>query len=273
MKFDMGRAWNDTTRLLSANRSLLSIVAGVFFFLPYAALMMFLPQQMAAFQAPAGADPEAMGEAMMGFYADYWWVFVVVGLIQAVGIIALLYLLSDRRRPTLGEALGQGLKYLLTYIGAQLLQGLAIAVLFAIPFVIAHAGSTTVAVLLGLALLVAAIYLFTKFSLSTPVIAIESQGNPLTALSRSWSLTKGNSLRIFLFYLLLFIAMMVASMVLSVIVGLVFAIGGAEVAMIGNGLFSGLVNALLVTVFAAVLAAVYQQLAGPSTEAYENTFE
>lgn len=273
MKFDMGRAWDDTTSLLSANRTLLSIVAGVFFFLPYAALMMFLPQQMAALQNPASDDPEAMGEAMMAFYADYWWVFLVLGLIQAVGMLALLYLLSDRSRPTLGEALSHGAKYLLTYIGAQILQGIAFVVLVMIPFVIAQAGSVTAAVLVGFVVALVCIYVFVKFSLSTPVIAIESQGNPLTALKRSWVLTKGNSLRIFLFYVLLFIAMMVLSIVLSFIVGIVFAIGGEQLALIGNGLFSGFINALLVTVFAAVLAAIYKQLAGPSTAAVTETFE
>lgn len=273
MKFDMGRAWNETTNLLSANRSLLAVVAGVFFFLPYAAVMMFLPQQMAALQAPTTGNPEAMGEAMMSLYASIWWVFVLIGLIQAVGMLALLYLLSDRTRPTLGEALRHGFKYLLTYIGAQILQGLLFLVLILIPFLAAHAGSVTVAVLLGILIAVVFVYLFTKLSLSTPVIAIESQANPLTALTRSWSLTKGNSVRIFLFYLLLFIAMMVISTVLSFIVGIVFAIGGTEIAMIGNGLFSGLVNAVIVTVFAAVLAAVYRQLAGPSAEAVSEAFE
>lgn len=273
MKFDMGRAWNEATNLLSANRSLLAVVAGVFFFLPYAALMMFLPKQMAALQGPTSGNPEAMTEAMMSLYADIWWIFLVIGLIQAVGMIALLYLLSDRTRPTLGEALKHGFKYLLTYIGAQILQGILFLVLAVIPFVVAQAGSVTAAVLLGILVAVAFAYLFTKLSLSLPIIAIESQGNPLTALTRSWALTKGNSVRIFLFYVLLFIAMMVISAVLSFIIGIVFAIGGTEIAMIGNGLFSGLVNAVVVTVFAAVLAAVYRQLAGPSAEAVSEAFE
>ena len=273
MKFDMGRAWNEATNLLSANRSLLVVVAGVFFFLPYAALMMFLPQQMAALQAPTSGNPEAMSEALLSIYASIWWVFLLIGLVQAVGMLALLYLLSDRARPTLGEALKHGFKYLLTYIGAQILQGILFLVLILIPFVAAHAGAVTVAVILGILILVAFVYLFTKLSLSIPVIAIESQGNPLTALTRSWSLTKGNSLRIFLFYLLLFIAMLVISAVFSFIVGIVFAIGGGQIAMIGNGLSSGLINAVMVTVFAAVLAAVYRQLAGPSAQAVSEAFE
>ena len=34
MKFDMGKAWNDTVAILSANREVLLVLAGVFFLLP-----------------------------------------------------------------------------------------------------------------------------------------------------------------------------------------------------------------------------------------------
>ena len=38
MKFDLDTAWKDTMGLLTRNLGLLAVVAGVFFFLPYAGL-------------------------------------------------------------------------------------------------------------------------------------------------------------------------------------------------------------------------------------------
>ena len=116
-------------------------------------------------------------------------------------------------------------------------------------------------------------YLFTKLMLTPAVIAIERQANPLTALGRSWQLTKGNSVRIFLFVFLLFLAVGVVGGVISMVVGLFLALGGAQTALIGQAVISGLINAVFYVIFLGVLAAIYRQLAGPSTEAVRETFD
>lgn len=274
MKFDMGRAWNDALALLMGNKDVVLVVAGVFFFLPYFAIMLFLPQEMAALQNPnAQADPEKMMEMLGNFYSSYWWVFVLLGLLQALGMLGLMTLLTDRRRPTLGEALAIGAKYLPTYIAAQLLQGFAIGLIVVIPIALGAAmGSVAVAALLGLIGVIAAVYLFTKFSLASPVIAVEQTANPITALGRSWRMTKGNSLRIFGFYALLLVAFMVVSGVVSIVFGVGFALMGSEAAMIGNGFVSALVNAIYAALFSGILVAIHRQLSGePETvsEAFE----
>ena len=247
MKFDMGQAWNSAVALLLANKDVVLVVAGVFFFLPNFAIMLFLPNQMAALQSPqAQAEPEKMMEMMAGFYASYWWIFVLLALVSAVGMLGLMTLLTDRARPTLGEALMTGVRYLPTYIAAQLLQGLLIALLIMIPIAIgAASGVVAIGVLLGLVAVIGAVYLFVKFSLSSPVIAIEQTYNPIAALSRSWALTKGNSLRIFGFFVLLFIALVIISGLVSVLFGLVFALLGGEAAMIGNGFISAISSAMM----------------------------
>ena len=66
--------------------------------------------------------------------------------------------------------------------------------------------------------------------------------NPITALGRSWRLTKGNSFRLFLFYLLLVAVFTVLSMIATLVFGLVFALGGEHVALIGQALISSLIN-------------------------------
>jgi hypothetical protein len=57
------------------------------------------------------------------------------------------------------------------------------------------------------------------------------------------------------------------------IVGLFLALGGAQAALIGQAVISGLINAVFYVIFLGVLAAIYRQLAGPSPETVGETFE
>jgi membrane-anchored glycerophosphoryl diester phosphodiesterase (GDPDase) len=275
MKFDMGAAWNEAMRLIAANRQVVAIVAGVFFFLPYLAFMLLFMNQMEALEAAqiANPNPEAVGAAMMEFYGQIWWVILLMVVIQAIGMLGLLALLTDRSRPTVGEALAIGGKLFLPYLGAQLVVSVVLGIIMLLPFAVGAAMSVTAGVLLGLIALVVLCYLFTKFMLVPPVIAIERQTNPLAALGRSWRLTKGNSVRLFFFIVLLLLAIVVVGGVVSMIVGLVFALFGATAALIGQAIVSGLLNAAWVVLFLAVLAAIHRQLAGPSAEAVRETFE
>jgi hypothetical protein len=276
MKFDMSAAWSEAMRLIAGNRDVVLIVAGVFFFLPYVGFTMLMGDRMAGLQASAesgNTDPETAMAAMMSIYGSVWWVILLLTLLQGIGMLGLLALLKDRSRPTVGEALTIGVKSLLPYLAAQILAGLLMMILLVIPFVIGQAGSVGIAVLVGLIAFVAVIYLFTKFSLVPPVVVVDRVFNPLTALGRSWRLTKGNSFRLWLFYFLLIVAVIVVGMVLSIVVGLVFALAGPETALIGNALVAGLLNAAWATLFLAALAAAHRQLAGGTPEAVGETFE
>lgn len=276
MKFDMGAAWSEAMRLVSTNRQVVLIVAGVFFFLPYAIFMMITGDQMAAIEAGAGAgdaDPEAAMQALMGFYAGIWWLVLLVTIVQAIGMLGLLALLRDRSRPTVGEAIGIGAKSLLPYLAAQIVVSLLLGLVVLVPIAIGAAGSITGAVIAGLAALVVLIYLFTKFSLAAPVIVIERVLNPLAALGRSWRLTKGNSLRLWLFYFLLIVAVMVVGIVISIVVGLVLALAGPEAALAGDALVAALLNAVWATIFLAALASAHRQLAGEAPETVSEAFE
>ena len=263
MKFDMGEAWSQAVLMLGANRDLIGVVAGVFFFLPYLALMLMVPDMSAALPAqPAGSDPQAMFDALMAVYGRIWPYLLIVVILQGIGSLALLALLRDSARPTLGEALKLGLFAFLPYVAAQLIVVLGIVVGGAILFEGALAVNQALAVLVLLLLLIAMIYLGVKFSLIMPVIGIERVYNPLAALSRSWRLTKGNSLRLFFFYFLIAAAGMIVIMVIQMVLGLVFALFGADGQAIGNGVVSSLLNAAWATLFLAVLAAAHRQLAG-----------
>ena len=205
---------------------------------------------------------------IVAFYAEYWWALLLLALIQAVGSIALLAILGDRDRPTVGDAMGRGLRFLPTQIGAQILTGFAILAPPTIGVALGAAiGSEGIAGLLGLLMLPVTLYLLVKFSMSSPAIAIERIMNPITALGRSWRLTKGNSFRLFLFYLLLVAAFTVLSMIATLVFGLVFALGGEHVALIGQALISSLINVGFACVAYAVLASLHRCLSGPAATA------
>ncbi len=278
-KLDMGMAWTQATGLIGTNRDTIGAIAGLFFFLPALALALFAPELVSPEPAaPANADPQVAMQAMMAqitqAYSDNWPLFLVMTIIQFVGSMSLLALLTDRGRPTVREALMIGLASILPYVAAQLLSTLAIALAIGLPLgLIAAAGSPVAAVLAGFVLALVGLYMFVKFTLTAPVIAIEGERNPVKALARSWKLTKGNSVRIALFLLLLFFTIGIIAALVSGIIGLIFSALGSQVAMIGNGVVSALVNSGIGVIFLVVIGAIHRQLAGQSPEGIAATFE
>ncbi|MAK99819.1 MAG: hypothetical protein CL805_12025 [Citromicrobium sp.] len=274
MKLDINRAWTDAINLIQTNLSVVAVVAGVFFFLPYLAFVLFMPDVSAMGIESNPQDPTAAFNQVMALYADIWWMVALLTVAQTIGTLALLALLRAGNRPTVGQAIAIGAIGFLTsiaatiifYIGFSVVAGLILGAAMAV-------GVTALTVILAIAIFVAFVYIAIKLSLLAPVIAIEKVYNPFAAMMRSWRLTKGNSLRIFAFLALLIIAVVVVSMVLGLIVGLVFGLAGGEVARIGGGLFNSLLNAVYVVLMLGVLVAIHRQLAGPDAEVVSETFE
>ena len=274
MKLDMNRAWTEALSLIQANIGVVATVAGVFFFLPYLAFALLMPEMANFAVEPNSDDPTAAFDQVMALYADIWWIMLLLIVAQTVGTLALLALLRADNRPTVGQAITVGAIGFLTSIAATIILYIGVGVIGGVLMGVAIASKiTALAVILGLLLFVAFIYLMVKFSLLAPVIAIDKVYNPLTALLRSWRLTKGNSVRLFFFYLLLFLAVVVVSGVIGMIVMLVFGLMGDEVMLIGSGLINSAVNAVVIVLMLGVLAAVHRQLAGPSAESMGETFE
>jgi hypothetical protein len=217
--------------------------------------------------------------------------FLAVGLIgffvQLIGYLALLALMDDRRRPTVGEAIGTAFKCLLPLIGA--------VVLFIIGYVVcalvigivgglvigglgAATGSTGVVGVLGVliffGLFVLIFWIMVRLSLTLAEIVLGDRMNPISAYAGSWRLTRGNGFRLFLFYLLLVIVYIVINIV---IFGVVFsAISLALSGAVGGlvlGLISGLIGAVFGVIWTAIMAAIYHQLSGPSAGAVSEAFE
>jgi len=275
-KLDLGRAWNEAMALLKANRDVVLIVAAVFFFLPNVIATLMLPsQEMLIMQLNALGDDPDFQEVLAvfsDFFGQSWWIYLVFALIQATGVLGLLALLTDKSRPTVGEALGFGVKALVPYLVAQILMGF---IMVSAPILLTALGAF---VSLGLATMLAFIgigvmvYIWIKFSLLSPVIGIEKVMNPITALSRSWHLTKGNSVRLLAFYILLVIAAMVIWLVIGLLLSL-FAVLGEQIGLFAMAIGSGLMSMGFTTVLLMVLAAVHRQLSGKDIENVGKTFE
>ncbi|MBO9519583.1 MAG: hypothetical protein J7493_16090 [Porphyrobacter sp.] len=266
----MSDAWRDATAMMARNREVLLIVAGLFFFVPSAALGL----AMGDLQELMVANPENAFEVMSAFYASWWWLILIMSIASIVGYLALLALLRDHSRPTVGEAIKIGLRGLLTAFAVAILVWLGLGILLGLLISIsAVAGNSAIAVLVGAAALVLTVYVAVKVSLTGPVIAIEKIYNPIAVLSRGWQLTKGNSLRLFMFYLLLFVAYIVIATVLSVISGVLTIALGPDLGSAVNAVVSGAFSAVVSVVFVAVIAAAHRQLSGPSVASVGETFE
>jgi len=268
MKFSMSEAWRDATAMMAANREVLVVIAGIFFLLPGLITALTVPDM----QDTMLADPENAQQMVIDLYAGWWWLLLLVIVVQLVGYLGMLALLRDASRPTVGEALRAGLASLLPAIGFYILCALAVMLLTVVILALA-AASPALGVVAGLLCAVGVIYAMVKLSLGLAVIAIDRVSNPIAAIARSWRLTKGNSFRLFLFYLLLVIVYLVISIVVGMIVAALVLALGTSAALVVNGVLSAVLGAVLTVVFMAVIAAVHRQLSGPSAEAVSATFE
>lgn len=279
-KLDMGAAWNGATTLIAQNKDTVGAIAGLFFFLPYLAVGLLAPDlaNSERVEVSPGASPDAAMQAMLEqfsqTYAQNWPLFLVATVVQFIGSLAILALLSNRDRPSVGEAIKRGAGAAPSYFAAQIITALLAGVIIGVPLGISVAvGSGMAAALLVPLLMLVAIYIFVKFSLLAPIVAIEGVRNPIAAMQRSWRLTKGNSFRIVLFLALLFLTIGIISVLFSLVMGLVFALFDQTVANIGNAIVASLANTLFAVIGLLVLASIHQQLAGPSGEQLAATFE
>ena len=271
MKFDMTKAWNDAVALISGNREVLLIVAGVFFFLPGLASTLLTPK----IDPPVGLEGAEAANYMVEVLASAGPVLFLMGLIQAAGLIALLTLLNDAARPTVGEAIKAGLIGLIPYIASQILLIIGLAIpIGAIVGLAALTGSSVVTSLVFLAATIFMVYALVKTSLMSPVIAIEKTYNPIKVLVRSWRLTKGNSVRLLAFYLLLLVVYLVLAMLIGGVFSLLIAmLGDGTASLVVEGLISGLLGALVSIVTLGIMASIHRQLSGPDNGAVAETFE
>jgi len=271
MKFDSNLAWQQASAAVSANRDVVLALAGVFFMLPTLGLALLAPPP----EPVAGADNKAMLAALSDYYESIMPFVIPMLLFQAAGTLALLALLTDRSRPTVGQAIRLGLQGIVPYVLAQLIIGIGIGFVGAVVIGIGAAtGAAGLSVVGAAAVIVLFVYVAIRTSLVGPVISVEGTRGPVAALKRSWLLTQGNAGKVGLFYLLVGIAFMFVIMVISLVAGMIFSlVGSAEVLRIAEAVISSALDAVMALYFVAIIAAVHRQLAGPLSEKDSATFE
>lgn len=177
----------------------------------------------------------------------------------------------------------------LTLTGVFLIFALGFFAL-AMPFGLFAAGSLAdgggVSAILRLLVFAVIVFLFCRLCLVFPVVGVDNVRNPITAITRSWQITKGHALKIFLILIIFFAILMAFGLILSMLMGgmvMGVAAGGVEDfaagdigSMIGMIAGIGIVIALLVSLLAAfttaIFAAVHSEISANDTEDLEETF-
>lgn len=280
MKFDSNRAWLDAMAAVRASRQVLLPIAGVFFLLPTLLSAVFLTDAQTQIVS-AMHKPQIMERLLTDNMGRILGFGIGGMLVQGIGYLALMALLSDRARPTVGEAIMVALRALPTLIGTGLLAmlGMFLAAM-ALGIVIGGllglvAGTGVASVIVGVAMMVLMAYVSVKFSLVVPVVVNERIGNPIAALVRSWKLTRHNSLRLFGFFLLLMIAYIAIALTLTMalVAPATLLLGDGRALTLYAGVVSGAIGAVSSVILAAILAYTHRQLAGPSNVEISRTFE
>ena len=271
MTFNSNLAWKEASAAIAANRDVLLALAGVFFLLPSLALGLFFPQPEPA----AGLSEQQLMALMQDYYLSVAPLVIPMALVQAAGTLAMLTMLTDRSRPTVGQAIRQGFGGMVPYVLAQLLLGIGLGLAGSVLLAVASlSGIGALVVLAIVALFLAVAYTAIRTSLSGPIIAVERVRNPVAALRRSWRLTSGNAARIGVFYVLVMVVFLVLMAVIMAVTGIVLAlVSGGEAARIAAAVLSASMGAAMALYFVAIIAAVHRQLAGPSPEATAGLFD
>jgi len=281
MNFDLGLAWNDGVAKVRDNFQILAIISGVFLFIPSAIFAVAMPDVMSLAYGGGAINPEDPAAILNMFGPGFIFGYVVMIVLSLVGYTAMMALMNQNRNLTVGEAIGQGIKSLPTLFGAMLLFlvgyflfalivgvifGLVIAGLGAISSVLA----TIVAFVLGVALIGLILCIFTRLSMVLPVVAIEQVTNPITAITRSWSMTAAVQWRLLAFYALLFIAYMVIALLLFGVLGVIMAATGGVTVM---AIISSVIGMVVAMFYSGILAAVHSQLGDKVGGSLTDTFD
>ena len=271
MTFDSNNAWQRAATTIRSNREVLFALSGVFYLLPILAFSLLFPQP----NPPAGADEQAMVQYAAQYYSQTMPVAIPFAIVQAAGTLALLTLMTDRARPTVGQAIRLGFVAMPFYIASQLLFGFAFGlVALVILGVLGLAGSKAVVTAGFLLVIALGVYIWVRTSLAAPVVAVEQVRNPWRALMRSWNLTRGVGMRVLVFYALIVLVFLILLSIVMSLIGIILALLlPAKPAMILAAVVSAALQSTMGLTFVAAIAATHAQLSGGDAEGAGAAFE
>ena len=257
-KASISRAWEESKLVLARNFALFSTVALALMIFPMTILGTIAPTALMGVPA---TEPLAAAFALIA---------MLIGLLARITIVRM----AQSSAEAVSGAIGIAAKRFLPAFGAFLLFIVPLMLLAAplIPLIVASPQAPPPEAALGLLLIMVLGLIFGTrlLSMVIPAAAVESLG-PIALLKRSWSLTRGNWLRLFGFILLFYLASAVASRAVSFVLGAVLALaaGPIESMTVSALLFASVlstVSAMFVVVFMVMLARIYAQLAGASAK-------
>lgn len=228
-------------------------------------------------------DPSAitgMGIGMIAMLVVFYGAYLVLLLAQQAAMVTVA---SPLEEPSFGAALTRGFKsavpffviavlLVLGYLALTLLMGLVLAATGA-----AGAGGGAMGIVVAVAFLPLLIFFACRFSVLIPVVAVDQVFNPIKAIRRSWSVTRGKVLSILLALIGFIVLTLVA---FGLPFGLLYgaAFGGQDFPVAGAGVVL-LVFLIFIplfifyTMFASAFTAVlHSEVSGGGAERLEEVF-
>ena len=266
MKLSYNAVWEDALALVRAYFPLALAIAGVFMFLPSLLVSYFLPQP------ETGGEPSAQQQAMVGYFVQNWpWLALAIA-VTVVGTLAILALVLDARRPSVGEAILRGGTATPIYLGAMVIVGIG---LFLAAFVVSlllslfvAVGGTAVATLAGLIILILLFYGSGRLFPLPCVLVGEEERNPIKAIARSLALTRGRGWAIAGLLILILLALAVLGLGVGLAAGTLFRLFLNEpLAIFLSLIVNNAVNAAAAAFLTLLSAALYRHLSGRGSAA------
>ena len=278
MGFSVSSAYSEAMRMVRERFWPLLAILAMFFVITIGVMFVFGASMLSTIAGMASGppDPAALGA---GFVTTYALVYLVIYFISLASMAAMVTMASPAERPGIGDAIVDGFKSAPSLFAVLIMVGIGFGI---VAVVLSFLGGAAQSAALGMVVLLAIValgcWIFTKLSLVVPLVAIDGVRNPITAMTRSWSLTTGSALKIFAAWFLFWVVVMVVLMIV------VFAFAGSIAGGISSGQTPGIGTIVLILVFylafvvainlfvSALTAAVHAQLAGPAA-AMAETFE
>lgn len=244
-RFDMGDAWVQTVALIKANREVLVVIAGLFFFVPSLlwSLMAGDPPQ-----PEQGADINRIIQQMTDYLRPAApWLFLAA-IASIIGSLSIWRMLLTRGGTSVGSALGVALALFFSYFVASVLVGVATFVGF-------------------MAFIIPGLYLSARFSLTGPHMAATQTKNPIDAMAASWAITRGQAWWLLLFMVIITVVGAILVTIVETVFGGLFALTLPEgLANTLSKIVEALFGAALSTVMVVAYVSIYRQL-GPDAQA------
>jgi hypothetical protein len=240
MKLSYNQIWDDAVSLARAHREMILAIAGAFIFLPLLAQMLFVA-------LPEIKELNANGvKELVEYYQDNFLSLLLFQVPIVLGAGALLVLLLTPDRLTAGEAITKAGRYFLSLFGVGIL--------------------TNIVLIIGLfPLVLPMLYLLGRVFLAKPAMMAEEISNPITALRRSFALSRGRGWMlagiVMIVTIVLWIATGAASTIIGIIAALALPVAGQQIV---NHVMAAISGALISTVLTILSAAAYRQVVATS---------